>query len=225
MKFNLRTAAAPKIGEKTNSREVSWSPYLTKRNEYFPNLLRTADLRTADLQVREALSLVAQYAAEYHGWINAVIDEVVVLDSSLGDRSGSDSAVVGIVCLSLPSNLDFVVEGLVHEAAHQHYYLAEKEHGLFVGLTPDAVGYSPILKKRRPIEKILLAYHAVANTVLLLNRANRNGGGYLGSCYGHVYWLESTAKAMEMELLQQEILTEKGDAFFNFIRAQLKEFV
>ena len=89
-------------------------------------------------------------------------------------RSGSLAEEVGTVYLDLSSPVSFL-ESLVHESAHQHFYLYEH---LSVLVSADGTPsfYSPLKKMLRPLRGVFLAYHALACIAqlyreLLLDRA------------------------------------------------------
>lgn len=75
-------------------------------------------------------------------------------------RSGSLAEEVGAVYLDLSSPVSFL-ESLVHESAHQHFYLCES----FLAVVPANEApsfYSPLKKTLRPLRGVFLAYHALA---------------------------------------------------------------
>ncbi|MBB4305185.1 HEXXH motif-containing protein [Rhodobium orientis] len=219
MKTDLYIAAAPVANLTSSSSSFYTTPIVTNRISDFANLQRASDIDAARTQVEEALKLVGLLVPEYYSWIISVIYEIVALDSEFGNRSGSDCTIPGVICLSLPSKIDFVVEALVHEAAHQHFYKAEKNIGLFVEKECEVFGYSPIIKKIRPISKILLAYHALVNTLLLFLRSKKSND-YYGISTAHISWLEEVSYEFEIQLLAQSALTEFGIFFFQSIKHQ-----
>lgn len=73
-------------------------------------------------------------------------------------RSVSKPDQIGIVFLDTPSILG-VCEALIHETAHQHFFLTEMNAALIAD--EEAMFYSPLRKCLRPVRGVFLAYHAL----------------------------------------------------------------
>ena len=71
----------------------------------------------------------------------------------------------GVVYVSSPCRGIRLAETLIHEASHQYFFLGLRELS-YCSLNDDVLYYSPFNKLDRPIERILLAYHAFANVLL-----------------------------------------------------------
>ena len=86
--------------------------------------------------------------------------------------SGSWEDVPGFVHMSSPHGGIDIAEVLVHECAHQYFYMLQR-----LGPMDDAsdatLYWSPPIRKNRPLSRVLMAYHALAN-VQLLYRAVRD---------------------------------------------------
>jgi HEXXH motif-containing protein len=113
-----------------------------------------------------AFDLIARVSAPYAEWVERVIHLILPLEAQPGAMvNGSQGHRWGEVHMS--SRLEPLrhAEMLVHEASHQHYFLAESLGPVSDGSDP-TMYYSPLVREQRPIERILLAYHAVANILL-----------------------------------------------------------
>ncbi|MCA9666296.1 MAG: hypothetical protein KC503_11935, partial [Myxococcales bacterium] len=71
---------------------------------------------------------------------------------------------------------------------------------------------SPIKKAERPIDKILLAYHAVANMVLFYRQCAENGHA-VERCHAQAQQLAAWRDALRAPLEGNAALTDVGRAF------------
>lgn len=94
-------------------------------------------------------------------WLAPVVPVVVPLRPDHGRfRSGSDPAVPGLVRVDCQQSLQ-VLEGLVHEAAHEYLFRCEVPEPL-ADPHDEARYASPLRPDPRPLRGILMAYHALA---------------------------------------------------------------
>jgi HEXXH motif-containing protein len=123
-------------------------------------------LRAATKSVERAFDLLEKHAKPYVKWVNRVIREVVALRCSKGFlRSNSSEDWPGKIQLSLPRRPVEVAEMLVHEASHQYFYAVQRFEAVS-DADDRKLYYSPVKGTDRPIDKILLAFHAFANVGL-----------------------------------------------------------
>jgi HEXXH motif-containing protein len=146
----------------------------------------------------DAFALLQECAPEYAVWAARLIRVIVPVDAPEGHQvSASHWHRRGEVLMSWRLRPEQVAEMLVHEASHQHFFL-----GGFIGNYDDgsdqATYYSPVVKQRRPLNKILLAYHAFANVLLFFRRCRSRLDGK-----GKFFVDKETDKLM-MELEQLE---------------------
>jgi hypothetical protein len=132
---------------------------------------------------RAALELLATSAGEYGAWIERVLRGVLVSHREQHVRvlSGSGEAAPGVIHASYPASSMEIAEILVHECAHQYFYMLER-----VGPVDDGSDsrryWSPPIRLERPLSRILMAYHALANVRLFyesLRGAEIDDGGYV----------------------------------------------
>jgi HEXXH motif-containing protein len=83
-----------------------------------------------------------------------------------GFTSGSDCFNPGVVAVSFPIDVVSLAESLVHETAHQYYFLMNCA-AVLTDPGHEQLYSSPLRHTARPLDRILLAYHAVANIICL----------------------------------------------------------
>ncbi|URM88975.1 HEXXH motif-containing putative peptide modification protein [Streptomyces sp. MRC013] len=127
--------------------------------------------------IDEAFGILAASSPEYLEWVERVLRHLVVCAPKPGFRvvSGSNLHAPGTVHLCHPLTPTEIAEVLVHECAHQYFYILAR-----VGPVDDGsdgrLYWSPPVRKERPLSRVLMAYHALAN-VRLFYEAVRVGGG------------------------------------------------
>lgn len=101
-------------------------------------------------------------------WIDRAVRYVVLLDTPGVMRSGSIDGMFGVVHVSTNRSWLRMCEMLVHESAHQYFHLLSR----LVPLSedPDQMLYSPFVGRQRPVEKVLLAFHAFTNVETMYMR-------------------------------------------------------
>lgn len=120
----------------------------------------------------KAFALLAQAGDDVRNWVTAIISRISIVSSEGGARlsSRSISARAGNIQIAAPGDELHIAELMVHEAAHQYFHLAQ----LYGAVTdPNSSGklfYSAINGRYRPLERVALAYHAIANMFELLDR-------------------------------------------------------
>ena len=130
-----------------------------------------------------AVEVLAAHAPAYLPWIARVMREVVPIRSGLGAiNSGSSKDLPGSSHLSIDVIPTAIAEMMVHESTHNYFYLVRALGPVEDG-SDERLFYSPIKQRPRPIEYILLAYHAFANVLLLTRDLAESGcpdpSGYL----------------------------------------------
>jgi HEXXH motif-containing protein len=117
-----------------------------------------------------AVEILRAHAPEYLEWCG---DAVRVVASWAGHpeamMSGSMPGHQGVIYCSSPLHPIRIAEALVHEASHQYFQIGEMRTRFHIA-EDDSLYWSPYVKKERPIERILLAYHAFANVTLFYER-------------------------------------------------------
>jgi hypothetical protein len=125
---------------------------------------------TADIvqSFQDGFNVLARNAPQYIPWVERVLNGIVVASRQAEYRlvSGSWEDVPSFMHISSPHSGIDIAEILVHECAHQYFYMLQR-----VGHLDDSrdkqLYWSPPIRKNRPISRILMAYHALANVQLL----------------------------------------------------------
>ncbi|MEY2441150.1 MAG: hypothetical protein QOJ46_576 [bacterium] len=115
-----------------------------------------------------ALDVLAASAPDYLAWVEGVLRGLVICrqEEQFRLQSGSREANPGMVHVSCPIGTYELAEVLVHESAHQYFYLVERAGSLDDGSDTNLY-WSPPMRCERPLGRILVAYHALANVLLL----------------------------------------------------------
>lgn len=126
------------------------------------------DLDTALAHVRAA-------GKDCFSWVERSTRLLTLTASERGDRLSSRSTSLrpGNIAMAAPGNPLHLAELLVHEASHQHFHL-----GALLGryVRPDVADeriYSALNGRYRPLERVALAFHAIGNIYLFLDRLVR----------------------------------------------------
>jgi hypothetical protein len=116
-------------------------------------------------EVTQARRLLRRVAPAYAVWSEAVVRYVLPVEAREGQfASASARTAPGVVALSPGAGAVRVAESLVHEASHQYLFFAGRFARL-VAARSVRLYYSPFVGRDRPLDKILLAFHAAANVV------------------------------------------------------------
>jgi HEXXH motif-containing protein len=111
--------------------------------------------------------ILAAHAPDTLDWVSRVLRDVVVCVPEAAFRavSGSGEQAPGIIHVSYPLGRMDIAEILIHECAHQYFYLLERLGPLDDG-SDSRLYWSPPIRRERPLSRILMAYHALANVRL-----------------------------------------------------------
>jgi HEXXH motif-containing protein len=118
-----------------------------------------------------AFRTIADISPEYSSWCTRVLRQVQLVGSKSVETRLSHSAASrpGGIVMSHPGNLVHYMEAIVHECTHQYFYMLTMMTRLKRDPSDQALFYSSIVSRRRPIDRILMAYHATANIVRFLS--------------------------------------------------------
>lgn len=122
--------------------------------------------RDVDL-MDNALDLLKENCGPQYEWVRSIIRRIGFFSAPYGHLSSSSSPIlygtVGVTAFYDPVPM---AEMLVHEASHQHFFIA-KRLGKIHDETDHALHFSPMAGRSRPLEPILLAFHALGNMALM----------------------------------------------------------
>ncbi len=138
----------------------------------------------AERTFRGSFQALGEAAPDYLAWVDRVLNGVVVTGLHPGYRvvSGSWQEAPGYLHASHPHRPLEIAEILVHECAHQYFYMLERL-GPFDDGSDDALYWSPVAGVKRPLARVLMAYHAMANVLRLYRRVEAAGldDGYVAA--------------------------------------------
>ena len=126
----------------------------------------------------------------------------------------------GVVALSHASPAIALADALVHEASHQHFYILGQLGPVHDG-SDIQLYYSPARGADRPIDKILLAYHAFGNVLLFSRHCRSRGVGDLEMCESQERSYEACLTTLQRPLETTRALTPLGRALFEPLAARL----
>jgi HEXXH motif-containing protein len=119
-----------------------------------------------------ALALIKDLSPEYWRWCIRVLRHVNFIAADVDfTRSRSTPGWPGAIVISHPAPDLQHAEDIVHECTHQYYYMASMMTSIRRRRNDQEMYYSALVGQPRPIERILLAYHATANIMLFLEKA------------------------------------------------------
>lgn len=180
----------------------------------------TADAAAqAATQCEAGLELLARVAPEYYQWVICLLKEITPMRRP-GPHciaSGSSSLRMGGIDVAIPASASETAEMLVHECSHQYYHMCS---WLGSTVTPEAKShYSPLKRCERPLDRILLGYHAFGNAMIMFDR--------MASAGMHeqirIRWTTVTGYMDQLvqPLQSQHNLSELGQAMYAPLREQL----
>ncbi|ATB39199.1 HEXXH motif domain-containing protein [Cystobacter fuscus] len=142
-----------------------WMAHWYPQDERRP--LSEAPLRDKE-HYESALSLLEESIPEYFVWVTMLLKELALLRGrDAGTDSGSFALYPGHVqaSVSFSSPISNVIV-LVHECSHQYFNLLLWHSQMVRADAPET--YSVLKNTKRPLEKILLGFHAFGNVLLAL---------------------------------------------------------
>lgn len=176
-----------------------------------PPKLSSSDATLAGTNYQAALELLELHAPAFARWVGRVMGFVSPIEAPAGlMRSGSSRQWPGVAEISFRNDPAAIAEMLVHEASHHHF-------NVLMMIDPVTDGsdlkqyYSPFRKCDRPIEMILLAYHAFANVLLYYRECQRTGVDDNGYCKRNEAELIPDLRKLEEALEATGSLTEAGE--------------
>ena len=180
------------------------------------------DLDSFVAALTSAIAVLADAGEAYSDWVRPAVREVIALrsDGSVM-RSGSASHWPGMIYMSVADPL-VMAENLLHEACHQYVWLASRIEPIVEADHADEY-YSPFVGRQRPLEAILLAYHAFGNARLFLQSCANISGVSSRRLYERSQYLDAGLRTCEAYLVQNPGLTALGRAIVAPIQTALGE--
>jgi HEXXH motif-containing protein len=109
---------------------------------------------------------------------------------------------------------------LVHEASHQYFHIARRLEAVHDG-SDDRLFHSPVKGIGRPIDAILLAFHAFGNVVLFYRLCVDAGLDDKGYCAANAARHLAELEIMRSHIRSSRALTEVGTLLWRPLAAKL----
>lgn len=165
---------------------------------------------------------LSDHAPGMAGWVRQVLRGVAPCRPEAAFRavSGSNEHLPGIIHASHPLGRFDLAEILLHEAAHQYFYLLERLGPLDDG-SDGQLYWSPPIRKARPLSRILMAFHALANVRLFYERCRGTGAEAEAYLSRNLASMDEAVAALGSPLHGNPALTGLGRAVYDPLHARL----
>jgi HEXXH motif-containing protein len=164
--------------------------------------------------LRDAWRLIELASPETFQWCGRVATDVIALAGEAGtSRSGSNRDAPGQLALSVPAPPLTLAELFVHECSHQYFHLAE-ELGPVDDGSDSRLYWSPLTRSERPLDRILIAHHAVANIIRFYRAVAARGLDVDGHAEVELDRQAVCLHALETALEKTGALTDRGRALY-----------
>ncbi|MGW5840031.1 aKG-HExxH-type peptide beta-hydroxylase [Methylorubrum extorquens] len=173
-----------------------------------PDLLRTG--------CDQAHGILEESGDAYYPWVKSVVRQLVPWKHRPGQYpsgSSSTNCAPGVIGIGNHSHALALADTLVHEASHQYFYIYGRLGPLEDG-SDDVLYYNPFLEMSRPIDRILLAYHAFANILLFCRTLRERGYSDDPYVVDREQFLVPRIAVLEDALRRSTALTQQGNALW-----------
>lgn len=158
------------------------------------------------------IALLKRHAPPYLRWSTRLVRKVVLLRHETERiRSGSRPWRFGLVHMSCSPNAAAMAEMLIHEASHQYYHVLTRLGPVDDG-SDRTLYYSPAKRTGRPLDRILLAYHAFANVLLFYRLCRESGAVDRAHCDWNIAHSTEMLDELVKPLRRNPALTPVGRA-------------
>ncbi|PWI54419.1 hypothetical protein B5K03_09545 [Rhizobium phaseoli] len=190
-----------------------------------PSALAADEILLATSNFTAALDVLERHAPVFARWVGRVLAFIVPVDGPHGlMQSSSSRQWPGVAQISFRCDAVAIAEMLVHEATHQYFNILLMLDPVTDG-TDRGLYYSPMRKCERPIEMILLAYHAFANVLMFYRECRQSGLADAGYCERNERELLPDLRQLENALMTTKALTEAGEAIWRPFRQYVAQSV
>jgi HEXXH motif-containing protein len=167
---------------------------------------------------QDALSLLHRYAPAYEAWAQRVVRQIAVVEATPGVvHSGSYRERHGFIHASAHTSAISMAEMLVHEASHQYFYLLSCIGPVDDG-TDTAEYYSPLVQRKRPLDRMLFAFHACANIRHFYRLCEANGLRDLQYCRENEPIVARQLEQLDAPLRDNGALTSIGRTIYHTLQ-------
>lgn len=176
-------------------------------------------------QITMAADVLERCAPVYYVWVATLLRELVPLrGDTLGGGTSSRSFLFcpGQIHFSTPATLLQTVNMMVHECSHQFFHVLQWSMAVVKEGAPEV--FSVLKNTKRPLDKVLLGFHAFANMRLALGFLRSNSEGLnLKELADHERDVGSIVNSLDsgLQLYVDDYLEPAGKALYTPLRAKL----
>jgi HEXXH motif-containing protein len=173
------------------------------------------DVYSLPERLQLSLELLSVQSPRYYRWVTALLRAVAPWSNplnSLPGGSGSSNLLPGTVAISASPAREPMIDSLIHEVCHHYFYLALKLGKM--ARDSERLFYNPVLRCDRPIEMILLAFHAFANVYRYCGEAMDRGVGDRDYFAYRMAMLREQLPVLDAHLASCGTLTELGKSIW-----------
>ncbi|PYI93703.1 MAG: hypothetical protein DME97_05455 [Verrucomicrobia bacterium] len=176
-------------------------------------------------QIIDAADVLERCAPVYYVWVATLLRELVPLrGDTLGGGTSSRSFLFcpGQIHFSTPATLLQTVNMMVHECSHQFFHMLQWSMAMVKEGAPEV--FSVLKNTSRPLDKVLLGFHAFANMRLALGFLRANPEGLeLKELADHERDVSSIVGSLDSSLqpFVDDYLEPAGKALYAPLRAKL----
>jgi len=172
---------------------------------------------------RDAMALLREDAPIHYKWVERVLRFVApwrVVSDVRPSGSSSANLAPGLIGAGNHDHIVSLADSLVHEASHHYFYVALRLGPVHDGSDTNLY-FNPFLELDRPIDRILLAYHAFSNVLTFCREAASHGHTtYLAS---RVPQLIRGLDIMEKSLTISKALTPNGCSLLEEVQRRIHD--
>lgn len=173
----------------------------------------------------DGLAMLGERVPEYVPWVTRVVHGVVVcsIEEPFHLVSGSWEDIPGLIHISSPHIAIDIAEILVHEAAHQYFYMLQRVGPLDDG-SDTTLYWSPPIRMKRPLSRILMAFHALVNVLQVYAAVRAAGCADAPYIAANEPALREAIEALNRPLLRNPALTDLGRSLYEPLAELLPTF-
>ena len=131
---------------------------------------RTIALNEADIRIESLKTALMNLSLNYREWVIMRVRYILVdLDDTKTLNSGSSSQSPDTIRISGNPAAHCIAEMVIHEASHLHYVTTVQSDAVTQKDAPEV--YSIFMRRDRPLERVVFAYHAACNIACMIGQS------------------------------------------------------
>jgi len=184
-------------------------------------------VESVDAQAQPAfqagIDVLQNVAPRYVPWVERVLHGVVVcaMDAPFRLVSGSWEDIPAFIHLSCPHAPIDIADILVHESAHQYFYMLQRVGPLEDG-SDTTLYWSPPTRKNRPLTRILMAFHALMNVLQVYESVREHDTADAAYVMANEPALRDDICALDEPLRRSDALTDLGRGLYEPLAERLE---